>query len=358
MPNLNPPCIETKAEPQSNESERPWAETVKEIANVIADGMSILMSVKYAPKHLLREGERLENASRRAPESKPPNNLWQTVRNWVRAIIKWFIGSGEGHRSSPDVERRLDALEQRVDTLTDEMRAGFERLHGEITQTRSDLQGEIAQTRSDLQEEIKSTRQDMHRRMDSLSSTMQTANEDLRKDLSLNEKANEHARAQVIESALARWSLDARTWGDLLSLEPERVATELLWDDHQVARAWTGFADFLGIPHDSALQRCDLLALVTLTLTPDEPVAFLVVGEARVRMNGRRLTKVLQHVQDLRKHTDYSVLPCLCASRYSDELLARALAESVIPLEWLRNDQMRCHVDDYDLAARIRAMAR
>ena len=347
MPNLNPPCIETKAESQSNEAERPWAEMVKEIANVIADGMSILMSVKYAPKHLLREGERLENASRRAPESKPPNNLWQTVRNWVRAIIKWFTGSGEDHRSSPDVERRLDALEQRVDALTDEMRAGFKRLHGEITQTRSDLQ-----------EEIKSTRQDMHRRMDSLSSTIQTVNEDLRKDLSLNEKANEHARAQVIENALARWSLDARTWGDLLSLELERVATELLWDDHQAARAWTGFANFLGLPHDGALQRCDLLALVTLKLTPDEPVAFLVVGEARVRMNGNRLTKVLQHVQDLRNHTDYSVLPCLCASRYSDELLARALDESVIPLEWLRNDQMRCHVDDHDLAARIRAMTR
>ena len=347
MPNLNPPCIETKAEPQSNAAERPWAETVKEIANVIADGMSILMSVKYAPKHWLREGERLANASRRAPESKPPNNLWQTVRNWVRAIIKWFAGSGEGRRSSPDVERRLAALEQRVEALTDEMRAGFERLHEEIVQTRSVLH-----------EEIKSTRQDMHRRMDSLSSTIQTVNEDLRKDLSLNEKAKEHARAQVIESALARWSLDARTWGDLLSLEPERVATELLWDDHQAARAWTGFADFLGIPHDSALQRCDLLALVTLKLTPDEPVAFLVVGEARVRMNGSRLTKVLQHVQDLRKHTDYSVLPCLCASRYSDELRARALDESVIPLEWLRNDQMRRHVDDYDLAARIRAMAR
>ena len=347
MPNLNPPCIETKAEFQSNEAERPWAEMVKEIANVIMDGMSILMSVKYAPKHLLREGERLENASRRAPESKPPNNLWQTVRNWVRAIIKWFTGSGEGHRSSPDVERRLDALEQRVDALTDEMRAGFKRLHGEITQTRSDLQ-----------EEIKSTRQDMHRRMDSLSSTVQTVNEDLRKDLSLNEKANEHARAQVIENALARWSLDARTWGDLLSLELERVATELLWDDHQAARAWTGFANFLGLPHDGALQRCDLLALVTLKLTPDEPVAFLVVGEARVRMNGNRLTKVLQHVQDLRNHTDYSVLPCLCASRYSDELLARVLNESVIPLEWLRNDQMRCHVDDHDLAARIRAMTR
>ena len=358
MSNLNPPCIETKAEPQFNEAERPLAEIVRKIANVVADGMSILMSVKYAPKHLLREGERLENAFRRTPESKPPNNLWQTVRNWVRAIIKWFTGSGEGRRSSPDVERRLDALEQRVDTLTDEMRAGFERLHGEIAQTRSDLQGEIAQTRSDLQKEIKSTRQDMHRRMDSLSSTIQTVNEDLRKDLSLNEKANEHARAQIIENALARWSLDAQTWGNLLSLESERITTELLWDDHLSARAWTGIANFLGIPHDSALQRCDHLALVTLKLTPDEPVAFLVVGEARVRMNGRRLTKVLQHVQDLRNHTDYSVLPCLCASRYPDELLERALNESVIPLEWLRNDQMRCHVDDHELAARIRAMAR
>ena len=349
MSELNPPFIATEAKPRA--SELSWAETVKAIANVIADGMSILASVRYAPKPLLREGERLENASRRPPESKPPNNLWQTVRNWVRAIIKWFTGGSE---VSPDVESRLaaleqrvEALEQRVDALTAEMRAGFERVHKEIAQTRSDLQGEI-----------KSTRQDMHGHIESLRSTIQTVNEDLRKDLSLNEKANEHARAQVIESALARWSLDARTWGDLLSLEPERIATELLWNDRHSARAWTGIAASLGLPRDSALQRCDHLSLVTLKLTSDEPIAFLVVGEARVRMDGRRLTKVLQHVQDIRNHTDYSVLPCLCASRYADELLAHVLSENVIPLEWQRNDQMRCHVDDRDLAARIYAMVR
>ena len=353
MSDLNPPFIATEVEPR--DSELSWAETVKEIANVIADGMSILASVRYAPKPLLREGERLENASRRPPESKPPNNLWQTVRNWVRAIIKWFTGGGEvSRRHSSDVESRLEALEQRVealeqrvDALTAEMRAGFERVHKEIAQTRSDLQGEI-----------KSTRQDMHGHIESLRSTIQTVNEDLRKDLSLNEKANEHARAQVIESALARWSLDARTWGDLLSLEPERIATELLWNDRHSARAWTGIAASLGLPRDSALQRCDHLSLVTLKLTPDEPIAFLVVGEARVRMDGRRLIKVLQHAQDIRNHTDYSVLPCLCASRYADELLAHVLSENVIPLEWQRNDQMRCHVDDRALAARIRAMVR
>lgn len=61
--------------------------------------------VRYAPKHWLRAGERWENASRRLPESQPPNNLRPVVRNWVRAITKGFTGRGEASpRHSPDLD--------------------------------------------------------------------------------------------------------------------------------------------------------------------------------------------------------------------------------------------------------------
>lgn len=83
--------------------------------------------------------------------------------------------------------------------------------------------------------------------------------------------------------------------GNRLSLEPERIATEALWDERHSARAWTGIVGFLNIPRDSALQRCDHLALGALKLMPDEPIAFLAAG-------GRR-THELQPVQDIREHT-------------------------------------------------------
>ncbi len=153
-----------------------------------------------------------------------------------------------------------------------------------------------------------------------------------------------------------RWSLDARTWSRLLSLAPERIATELLWEDHYPPRVWTTIADPLDLPHDSLLQRCDHLALITLRLPAAEPIRFLVVGETSVQMDGRRLDKVLRHVQDLQAHTDCPVLPCLYAHHYSDDLRTRALSAGVIVLEWQRGDRTYNHGGDEDLAARIHAM--
>ncbi len=57
------------------------AKTV-ERARGVADGLSVLTCVRYAPRHLLRAGERWENASRRLPASQPPNDLRQVGRNW------------------------------------------------------------------------------------------------------------------------------------------------------------------------------------------------------------------------------------------------------------------------------------
>ena len=133
--------------------------------------------------------------------------------------------------------------------------------------------------------------------------------------------------------------------GNRLSLEPERIATEALWDERHSARAWTGIVGFLDIPRDSALQRCDHLALGALKLMPDEPIAFLAAA-------GRR-THELQPVQDIQEHTAYSVLPCLCARRYRAKLLMRTLHESAVPSKWQCNDPMHGHVDDCHPACRI-----
>ena len=97
--------------------------------------------------------------------------------------------------------------------------------------------------------------------------------------------------------------------------------------------------------------------MITLRLPAAEPIRFLVVGEASVQIDGRRLDKVLRHVQDLQTHTDCPVLPCLYAYRYADDLRTRALRASVIVLEWQRGDRTYNHGGDEDLAARIRAMS-
>lgn len=321
--------------PDSAETASACAQALREIAAIVTEGLATLASVPYAPRNLRREGQRLDETTRRAPANQPPRNLWQAVRRWVQAMVQWARKQGPGRsRPSPDTARRLSHLERRVDALAVAMREGF------------------AQARQERREMNRT----LHQRMDDLQNTVQASVADIRKDLSLSAKANEHMRAHIIESALARWSLDARTWSRLLSLDPDHIASELLWEDHYPPRVWTTIADQLDLPHDSLLQRCDHLALITWQRPAAEPIRFLVVGEASVQMDGRRLDKVLRHVQDLQTHTDYPVLPCLYAHHYSDDLRTRALRAGVIVLEWQRGDRTHNHGGDEDLAARIRAM--
>ena len=84
--------------------------------------------------------------------------------------------------------------------------------------------------------------------------------------------------------------------GNRLSLEPERIATEALWDERHSARAWTGIVGFLNIPRDSALQRCDHLALGALKLMPDEPIAFLAAGGVRMSCNLSRTSESIRPI--------------------------------------------------------------
>lgn len=322
--------------PDPAETASACAQAVREIAAIVAESLAILASVPYAPRNLRREGQRLDETTRRAPANQPPRNLWQAVRSWVRTIVKWVRDQRPGRsRPAPDTDRRLTHLERRVDVLAVAMREGFDQ----------------------ARQERREMNRTLHQRMDDLQDMVQTSVADIRKDLSLHAKANEHMRAHIIESALMRWSLDARTWSRLLSLAPEHVATELLWEDHYPPRVWTTTANQLDLPHDSRLQRCDHLALIALQQPAAEPIRFLVVGEASVQMDGRRLDKALRHVQDLQAHTDYPVLPCLYAHHYSDDLRTRALRAGVIVLEWQRGDRTYNHGGDEDLAARIRAMS-
>ena len=321
--------------PDPAETASACAQAVREIAAIVTESLALLASVPYAPRNLRREGQRLDETTRRAPANQPPRNLWQAVRSWIRAIVKWVRDQRPGRsRPAPDTDRRLTHLERRVDVLAIAMREGFDQ----------------------ARQERREMNRTLHQRMDDLQDMVQTSVADIRKDLSLHAKANEPMRAHSIESALMRWSLDARTWSRLLSLAPERIATELLWEDHYPPRVWTTIADQLDLPHDSRLQRCDHLALITLQWPATEPIRFLVVGEASVQMDGRRLDKVLRHVQDLQAHTDYPVLPCLYAHHYSDDLRTRALRAGVIVLEWQRGDRTYNHGGDDDLAARIHAM--
>ena len=344
--------------PDPAETASACAQAVREIAAIVAESLAILASVPYAPRNLRREGQRLDETTRRAPANQPPRNLWQAVRSWVRTIVKWVRDQRPGRsRPATDTDRRLTRLERRVDALAVAMREGFAQARREreagFAQARQEREAGFAQARQERRE----MNHTLHQRMDDLQDMVQTSFADIRKDLSLHAKANEHIRAHIIESALMHWSLDARTWSRLLSLAPERIATELLWEDHYPPRVWTTIADQLGLPHDSRLQRCDHLALITLQWPAAEPIRFLVVGEASVQMDGRRLDKVLRHVQDLQAHTDYPVLPCLYTHHYADDLCMRALRAGVIVLEWQRGDRTYNHGGDEDLAARIRAMS-
>lgn len=94
-------------------------------------------------------------------------------------------------------------------------------------------------------------------------------------------------------------------------------------------------ADFLGLPHDSDLQRCDHLALVTLHFPATNRPISSVVDAASVPMDSRRLNNMPAPTR----------LNC-----------GRALRAGVITLEWLPGDRTRNHGGDDDLATRIRLM--
>ncbi len=132
---------ERQPDAADEKSETAGAEILEKVADVIAEGMAILAAVRRAPKRLIREGERLAETARNAPGDEPPRNLWQAVRNWTENVIEAVKGKGARRPQAPGIEQRLTRLEQRVDELAAEMRAGFERLHGEVDRLGGEVKG-------------------------------------------------------------------------------------------------------------------------------------------------------------------------------------------------------------------------
>lgn len=311
------------------EGQPSFAAMLAEIARIVAEGHLWLVS-GASP----REGDRLENAARNAPDRKPPRGLLRAVGQWLRSVGRWRGRHTPMRRPTSEIDPGFAHLESRNNVLFDEVRRG------------------LAHAREERRELSRS----LHKRMDTLQDTFQAGLDSLREDLSLTEQAIEHERGHIVENAMARWCLNRQTWGNLLALDPDRIATELLWNDQHAPRHWAGTADFLGLPRDSLLQRCDHLSRVALDFPDGKTIQFLIVGEASVTMDSGRIAKALQHVQAIQDHTAYPVLPCVCARDFSNALLERALRAGMVPLEWVRGGSTRCRVNEAELEARTRAM--
>ena len=233
-----PPRAETEREPPpgeiENKPERSAAEIRALIADIIADGMGILMSAGYAPRHLIREGERLEESAQSAPGNEPPRNLWQAVRNWVRSIIQWFAGGDETNgQPAPGMERRLEVLEQRVDALADEMRAEFGRVHQRLDESAAATKAMGEQLSQRLDESIAATK---------------AMGEQLNRRLDLLNASTTHERAKVVEDSLRNWAVSHHRWREILPLarEKAKIEVEILWSDHMHSRYWKYLRDDLG----------------------------------------------------------------------------------------------------------------
>ncbi len=320
-----PPRAETEREPPpgeiENKPERSAAEIRALIADIIADGMGILMSAGYAPRCLIREGERLEESAQSAPGNEPSRNLWQAVRNWVRSIIQWFAGGDETNgQPAPDMERRLEVLERRVDALADEMRAEFGRVHQRLDESAAAAKAMGEQLSQRLDESIAATKamgKQLNRRLDLLNAS------------------TTHERAKVVEDSLRNWAVSHHRWREILPLarEKAKIEVEILWSDHMHSRYWKHLRDDLGLPMDSAVGSCDLLAEVHIQF-PNAPVTFLFVGEASVNMDSGRIRKTIQHARELEMHTSYRALPCVCATTYTAPMVDMARTAGVMALQW------------------------
>ena len=159
-----PPLIENERSTQPDEdavkAERPFAETLGKITDLLADGLALLASVPSAPQRLVREGEKLEEEISRAPDDEPPRGLWQSVRNWVQSVIQSMQTKGSDRSPNPDLERRVTALEQGLKDLAEEIRAGFERLENAIGDVRKEL-GDTRNEVGDVRKELGDTRNEV-----------------------------------------------------------------------------------------------------------------------------------------------------------------------------------------------------
>lgn len=153
------------------------------------------------------------------------------------------------------------------------------------------------------------------------------------------EDATMHERAKVIEDALVKWTRSQRAWHEILPsvLQSAWIETLELWSNRAPAFLWPSLCQRLGMPETLSIQSCDVLTQVEIK-GPGAPAPFFVVGEASVKMDGERIRKTLQHVQELGQHTEYPVIPCVCARVYTSTVLDQTRAAGVIALQWQHGD--------------------
>ena len=382
MPTYAPPLIANERANPPNEdavkAKRLCAETLGQIAGLLTNGLALLASVPSAPRRLVREGKKLEEEIARAPDDEPPRGLWQSVRNWVQSVIRSMQTQRSDRAPRPDLERRVTALEQGLKDLTEEMRAGFERLENaigevrdelrdefrkelgttrdelrdefrkELGTTRDELRGEfrkeLGTTRDELLRENKETRdkleqstRSIHARMDGIVSNINSATDEIGRRFDMLEESTASDRAKVVEDSLQSWATSHQAWRAVLPPEWEqaKIQIETLWTDRVPSRYWKPLRDDLGLPKDSSIQGCDLLVEVAIQ-HPAAPAAFLFVGEASVNMDRERIQKVIRHARAIAAHTQYQAVPCVCAARYAQALVAMARTSGVMALRWQR----------------------
>ena len=211
----------------------------------------------------------------------------------------------------------MQALEAKVDALSDDVQA----LNARIS------------------DEFKVTRTALHKHVDHVASAMDDMKKEMRHRFDVLEDATSHDRAKVVEDALRNWALSPQAWRDTLppAWAAAWIETEELWTDRMPSRYWPTLCQHLGLPVDSAVRSGDLLASVAIQ-EPVAPAQFLLVGEAAVNMDSERIRKAVQRAREVEMHTDYRAIPCVCASTYTRSVLEMAQTSGVMALQWQRGD--------------------
>lgn len=346
------------------------------VPDTVTAGLAYLRSASTENRQLITEGENLSLQSERAPDGEPPRNWVQTVLKWIKSVVQWgtrhlknLRRSALASRDNPALERRVNGWERRVEALETKVMDWQESLAScrrEVNE-RSDAVAPrfdaidprfnaidprfdaidphfaaIYARFDDIKEEFKRTRRDLRRHVNYLANRFDTLEKQMGQRFDVLEDAMMPERSKVIADALVNWTQSPRAWREILpsALQLAWIETLELWSDRAPAFLWPSLCQRLGVPESLSLQSCDVLTQVGIKGS-GAPAPFFIVGEASVNMDSERIRKTLQHVQALGQHTEYPVLPCVCARVYTGAVLDQARAAGVIALQWQRGDIAR-----------------
>lgn len=326
----NPPPSAAPREPlpdATTQNAPSFGKALRLLGEIIDVGLECLQAVTDAPRSLVKQGENLAGQTDNAPGDRPPRRLIQAVQKWLQAIKAW-IGEQSSFFKLP---QRMQALEAKVDALSDDVQA----LEAKVGVLSHDVQTLNAR----MSDEFKVTRTALHKHVEHVASAMDDMKKEMRHRFDVLEDATSHDRAKVVEDALRNWALSPQAWRDTLppAWAAAWIETEELWTDRMPSRYWPTLCQHLGLPVDSAVRSCDLLATVDIQ-EPVAPAPFLIVGEAAVNMDSERIRKAVQRAREVETHTDYRAMPCVCASTYTRSVLEMAQTSGVMALQWQRGD--------------------